>query len=574
MAGREEAGARRRGPLAALALALLAATFLRTPLDGLWSLAYLALEPRLVRGLAAVVALALVAAASEREALAPLRRAAERLFELLSRLPRPGTARLLVLAMAAGAAAIAAWLSTVLFERIPHVEDSVCQLLHAKVLAAGRVAAPSPPLPEFFAVGHMIVDDGWYSQYPPGHVALLALGVLAGAPWLVNPILAAAAVLATAALGRELGGPRTALLAAALAAASPFLLLMSAEMMNHASAHVALLVFAWAVLRAERTGRWRDALAAGVALGAAFLVRPYTAAAFGAPLAFLLLLRARDPSRRSPLAVFALAFAAVASLHLAWNQATNGSPLLFGYVKRYGPGLLPGFGGSGWGPRHTPELGLASTLRNLNALEGSLFEWPIPSLLFAFALLASGRARRREAALGGSAASLVVAHFFYWYQDLCFGPRFYFESTGAVAVLTALGLRALPETYRTGTSSGARRVVQLAAVGLVAASFVHAAVVRFPALMGEYGPSYRGVDRSVRDAAQASGIEEAVVFVGNRYLSVYAENDPWLRGPLVWAKDLGARNRELLARLPGRRGFRYDEASRRFEPVEGGAPAP
>jgi hypothetical protein len=39
-------------------------------------------------------------------------------------------------------------------------------------------------------------DERWFGKYPPGFPAVLALGVLAGAPWLVNPVAAALAVLA------------------------------------------------------------------------------------------------------------------------------------------------------------------------------------------------------------------------------------------------------------------------------------------------------------------------------------------------------------------------------------------
>lgn len=75
------------------------------------------------------------------------------------------------------------------FHRSPHLVDSVVQLFQAKIFASGELAAPPPPGGGFFATLHMIADaSGWYSQYPPGHAALLAAGVPGGVPWAVTPV--------------------------------------------------------------------------------------------------------------------------------------------------------------------------------------------------------------------------------------------------------------------------------------------------------------------------------------------------------------------------------------------------
>ncbi len=75
---------------------------------------------------------------------------------------------------------------------IPHVQDSVAQLFQAKIFSHGRLAFPAPEDPKFFERIYVVVMDGrWYTIYPPGHAIVLALGVLAGAPYLVNPFIAA-----------------------------------------------------------------------------------------------------------------------------------------------------------------------------------------------------------------------------------------------------------------------------------------------------------------------------------------------------------------------------------------------
>src|SRR5712664_2857151 len=77
-------------------------------------------------------------------------------------------------------------ISVIVFRCRPVMVDEIVQLFQARIFAAGTVKAPPPALPEFLTTQHLIVDEhGWYAQYPPGHSALLALGLWVGASWVV-----------------------------------------------------------------------------------------------------------------------------------------------------------------------------------------------------------------------------------------------------------------------------------------------------------------------------------------------------------------------------------------------------
>ena len=98
------------------------------------------------------------------------------------------------------------------FARNPHLIDEVAQLFQSRIFAAGRLATPAPKPPEFFLVAQtLITDAGWVSQYPPGQSLLLALGMLVGLEWLVNPILGGLSVLLIFYLARGLYGTRVGL---------------------------------------------------------------------------------------------------------------------------------------------------------------------------------------------------------------------------------------------------------------------------------------------------------------------------------------------------------------------------
>jgi hypothetical protein len=141
-------------------------------------------------------------------------------------LDAPGEARFVALvALAFGV--LAASLSQLLFGGVPHIQDSAAQFIHAKVFAQGMLTAPSPEPRDFFLTPLMIDRAGrWYSQFPPGHTALLALGHLAGAPWLVNPLLGSLCVPAVYALAREIHGRGAARAAARLLMVCPIVVVM------------------------------------------------------------------------------------------------------------------------------------------------------------------------------------------------------------------------------------------------------------------------------------------------------------------------------------------------------------
>ena len=106
------------------------------------------------------------------------------------------------------------YISWRVFEHVPHIQDNVDQLFHAKIFASGNLKVSSPLLREFFEQQHMINNGSWYSQYPPGHTFLLMLGVFLGVPWVVNPLMGAGTVVMFYFNGRKMFGETVGRLAA------------------------------------------------------------------------------------------------------------------------------------------------------------------------------------------------------------------------------------------------------------------------------------------------------------------------------------------------------------------------
>ena len=92
------------------------------------------------------------------------------------------------------------------------------------------------------------------------------------------------------ALGRRLFGPAVGLLAAAMFAAYPYLASQSAQLIDTTAFTTALTAFFYCTVRAAQTRRSLDAAFAGLAVGAAYLVRPTVSIlALALPLSFALL---------------------------------------------------------------------------------------------------------------------------------------------------------------------------------------------------------------------------------------------------------------------------------------------
>ena len=129
-----------------------------------------------------------------------------------------------------------------------------------------------------------VIDRGrWYSQFPIGGPAFLALGLALRAAWLVNPVLLALTFPNLYEFARRAYDEGTARAAVLVLLFAPFALFMSASYMNHVPmmwlASVALAQLAvWYDAEDGADALRRSGVLIGLALGTAAAVRPLDAA--------------------------------------------------------------------------------------------------------------------------------------------------------------------------------------------------------------------------------------------------------------------------------------------------------
>ena len=446
-----------------------------------------------------------------------------------------------------------------IFDAVPGFIDGCSYMFQARLFAHGMLAAPLPPESEFFEVGNTILSDKWYTVYPPGYPAILALGVLLRISWLVNPLLGALTIVCIYLLAKELYGNDTAKLSAVLACTSSFFLFMSSEFASHTSTlffvTLAFLSFVW-MLKKKRP--LLSAVVCGASLGIALLCRPYTTAWICVPMGIAAIVARKKLVLRHIL-IGAIPLLIACLVFLAYNAATTGHPLLFGYIVLHGKGHYPGFHQDPWSNEfHTIVQGFKYALGNLNALNYYLFEWPMPSLFFLCLFLAYQKKRFWEWVLVGWIGALLIGHFFYFFNKLDFGPRFVYESLPALILLTSRGaslsVQFITSQWRTLSYAHARNIFCLMLIGL----FVFAFLFNMPATAKSY-QNY-GKDVTIQKHLDENDVAEALVFVkGARVHRVhYPFNVPFAK-PHIYAKDRGSENKKLAEKFQGYRYFIADE---------------
>ncbi len=371
-------------------------------------------------------------------------------------LSRPAGSRLdpVIVAASLWVVMVCALLAVLVYQRHPHVPDETAYLLHARYFAAGMVSLPAPLLAEAFSVDLMMVDGGrWYSVFPPGWPAMLALGVKAHAPWLVNPLLAGASMPLAYALLRHWYPRATARLAVVLLALSPWYLFLGMSLMSHHAALFVALLAALAVVRSRRSGATRWSLAGGACLGALAAIRPMDALAVALLLGLWSLGGGRLASRIWHTACLALTSVVIAGMQVAYNRTLTGS-VFDSPLGRYFDRLLPGANALGFGPDrglgwvgldpypgHTPLDALRNAQFSGFLVDVDLFGWASGSVVFIAVFLARRRFRRGDRAMLTAIAVVASLYALYWFNGgPDFGARYWFLMVVPLAALTARGI--------------------------------------------------------------------------------------------------------------------------------------
>lgn len=420
---------------------------------------------------------------------------------------------------------LSATLSIFSYQRHPHIGDEVSYLYQARYLATGALTMPVPPVLDAFNLDLFDFDaTRWYASAPPGWPVILAVGVRAGAAWLVNPLLAGVCVVLTWVLVRRLYDERTARISALLLAASPWHSLVGMTFMTHSSSLACALAAACCVAKARDSGRATWALAGGLATGMVGMIRPLEGMILVGLLGLWIIGVGGRRLSLSSIVAWGAGGLVIGTVLALYNRALTGDPLTFPintWADRYmGPNSNSlGFGpdrGVGWAldpsPGHGVFDGVVNANLNITTLSTELFGWGIGSLLLVMVRLVSRPWRHADYLMLTWAAAVFVAHFFYYFSGgPDFAARYWYLMLVPLIALSASGLQVLTGDGAADSRPGSR--VPLAVVALIMMGFVNFTTWR---AIDKYH-HYLGLRPDARELAASHPLGRSLVLIRGRH---------------------------------------------------------
>jgi len=475
-------------------------------------------------------------------------------------------------------------------------DEHSCYFL-AECLRKGRLYVDMPPLADFFKVAHVGMKGGkWFSVYPPGWPLLWALGLNFNIVDWLNPVMTALSVFFFYLSGKKLFGSVATVLGLFLMCMSPFFMFTAASYFSHATCLLCISIFLYAFLR------WREAYVAGgdpigwaslcaFAVGYGLMTRYLTMAAVAGPF-FLyhylpIFFDRRDFGKEAQRAGFlrwipfkfkrpmlrksdwlAVGVIGFFMLLILWqNYIVTGKP--FKAPNKYDKSWER----LGFRKDYTPLDGLFFLISRVFYL----MDWFAPAIVAAylFLFLSFGSLKRSLTSDADSEKRtlrtlflltmvfIAFAYFFYYsWGGNQWGPRYLWEGMPFLCIAAANWIVCRWQ-------EGGTRIRKFLLV------FYIASLATSGVLFAKHAEFTEGASRQRRALyalAEQTVQGPALVFIhgflGDRLVMAEEDatrNSPFLDGRILYAHDLGDRNRELMTSYPGRIAYRgiYDRKLQR-----------
>lgn len=464
------------------------------------------------------------------------------------------------------AVAAAMLVQTVFFDAIPHVTDETSHWFQAKLLAGGRLSADLPPCPEHFYQHNvaMTKDGRWFSKYPPGHAAYLAIGMKFGRTRWMVPLSSGFLILALMGLVRRYADEITARWTGVLWVVSPQVLLLASSYMSHMTCLAGIVVGSYFLWKAWYGDSVRSTVVWG--LGAGFMwmwavaIRPQDGALAAMWVGLAMLWFARPWGRWLALVpLLSLGALPWAYFFLYRNQTLFGSPWVMGYYLPEDLLVFPLIKDTfGINASHTWNRAFMYTAWSLYRLNFSLLGWPVSFLLVPLAFFDKST-RRQNLWLIAGCVGIVIFYMFHSYYGFEYEARYYTNAIPLLLVLSACGLVWI---WRAGfiRDSRIRRLLRGALIIICAASFSYAGLRYWPDILWpRYGNAYEQVTPEIEKMVKRARLSHALVLISSsdinsefEYSSGFIYNDPDLLSSVLYARDTGSGYECLRAHFPQR----------------------
>ncbi len=451
----------------------------------------------------------------------------------------------------------------------PRVLDSFNYLFQAENFSRLQIYAKVPPEAHLFRFPFVIMQDGkWYGSVYPGFSVLLAVGVLVGKPWIVNPVLGGIGLKLVFNAGKVFFSESIARRAVLLLCLSPFYRLMSAIYMSHVSAMIwtlAAIVLLWEWFKQEKESTFRFPVGAAFAMGMAYITRPQAAAVVITPFAvYGATVLIQRKLRIRHVVVFILILTMFYIALAEYNFVLTGDPNV---NPRYlvDPGRRLGFGSDlgvplpgGKRSGHSVFAGVKNIGTLMRLWNSDMFGWGawncfgLITLFVAISILLPPRSKIEILLFSGIFLNFIL-YLFYFTPSPNFGPRYVAENIPATTLLFLVGVRkfsGILSHWKFLPSKSEVFIFSMAVILMIITVAIH-----LPVHVQHYGILPEMLDRSIIPDVSDS---EAIILIPARIyrMNVFTWNSPDLDG-IIFLRDPGVAELQRLSRaFPGHEIYR------------------
>jgi hypothetical protein len=417
-------------------------------------------------------------------------------------------------------------------EQFPNSADEFAYLFQAEQLSEGKLWNDVHGVPDFFEFHHLAQKDGkWISRFPPGWPLILSIAFFVHIPpFLINVVLGILSTLVLFRMASRIYDERIAMWSSITMLFSSFFIFNSSTYFSHMASLLEGLLFVYFSYRYVQTGKPLYALGAGIFLGMLLMTRQLNAIIFLLPIVAWLFYELRWRAVL-PLVLIAVGAIPFAGLFLWYNYSITGDPFVPVTMWTNADEAL------GFVKGHTPAKGLKFTFKRL----AMFIYWASPTLLILYLVFLVLRLKDyRKIWLHPEDylfVLLIVGYFFYYHSGgNQYGPRFYLEAFPFVVAFVVA--KVMQTNYRWA------RVLLFAGIAfnLVRIPFI---AYREHQVVEERQDVYAQVENK--------NIKDAIVFISSgtgiiRPMPVedLNRNDRYYRNDVIYARDLGERNVELM----------------------------
>lgn len=461
--------------------------------------------------------------------------------------------------------------------------DEGVYIFQAKMLAQGDIYLNANDYSSFFD-SWFIINDGEkiYPRYTPVHAFILSIFyILFKDMRLAIGAISSLSLIFIYLTAKEIYGKDIAKMVPIICMSYPLFLVVSGTYLSYTSSLLLSSIFIYFFIKSLNSDNKTYPIMSGVAIGLLFFDRTFDAILVGTPFIIYTVYKAIIERKRydfTRLYIIAISFIPLFLITLMYNYILTGDPLIFPFSK-YEPLDTLGFGIKRMSPYSPIYLfDINSSIESTGLfLRQLLLSWTSAGVLFLLAMptvifgLVFRSARRYNLSvyekllvvlsvsiISGNLAFWGLFHFSIWEEALnIYGPTYYFNTLIPISIISAKVIDCMSRFMHSA---------RLNSTAIRSTILIFIVLTNIFLVIPKMHTNYKYSEKNARlyDPIVNNDLSNSLIFVPSTYGPYiqhpfgYLINDPSFNGSIVYSRDLGNRNIQLIKKYENRNYYMFD----------------